>query len=837
MSGHKSKWKKINPKNGLKGDALKDKATDVFLVFIFYVTLMTSVIHCLTVTVQAEETNLNSEVSMKEKTLSRGKGYSYEEFFKESTVDTTNDIVGCFCLGSDNDCCLQLFFQHNTNIGVQAVIESRNVFTKLTGQYIHNEITGNMNCSLTEFNFWYVQIKGNDSAVWSGNFTKGTGSEYMKGENGEKDVLLSEGVMVFLFPDSNAIKSDAEGDINRFWRFQISRGEVVANIKVNLTVTNIEYPEIKVMPRSLEIREGYKDIQLICNTSVLLPPNATLTWSKNNEFLGNFYKGNIHVINQGAKGSVKWINSKLVYSLNEVAMEDNGTYKCCISLQGFPTKCDMTQITVKSPERTICNDKKFYKASPFQFNHFQTKPLLREGRFVIIVWKFNISSWKISTRYPICQNYLANSIHGMEQWFENSFETFPRNKRGILEGILGGAGTIGAITNSLDVKTLKYDLETVGLLGGKGLKVQRNINQLMEHMIIQTASVLGSSVSHLQDIALMLIDSEQKSQLARICLETQTEYSTNFKIIAQAFQGGITPLGILRNLPKKYKYALNHIDLWINKWYGCNQYECISTSMIPIAGKEQILVPVTILGVPVSNAQLLYYQMFYNDFAMDENSDNVDQLDLSSCLHFQSKVICLPNQGKSIYHSCYHNQSLCTARIERVNTHTDLITHVEQRKICFQVMSSEEMVKGHFKSCVHSEKLVRGLYCVEGDINAVSLNDLRINITSLISEDVDSLPIQYNVSQINEFPWDKWTQEIIKDKGLLLTLTKELHAAEIKFNHQQGILENVEHDFITFSIPHRQNTSAVPLSIQNKGLEFTCTKRKEELSVYTSWKS
>lgn len=221
---------------------------------------------------------------------------------------------------------------------------------------------------------------------------------------------------------------------------------------------------------------------------------------------------------------------------------------------------------------------------------------------------------------------------GIERWFEMNSMNHNRNKHGIVEGILGGVGTIGSITNSLDINTLKSDLETAGLVGSKDINVQINLNQILEDMVIKPANVMGPSVLHLQNITLNLMTSEQHSHIARACLEIQTEYSTNFKIIAQAFQSGKTSLGILQNLTREYVSAINHTDLWVNKWIGCNQYVCYSSSMILIAGKEQILVPITVLGLPVSNTQLLYYKLQYTDFVFNNENSELEHLDLSSCL-------------------------------------------------------------------------------------------------------------------------------------------------------------------------------------------------------------
>lgn len=549
----------------------------------------------------------------------------------------------------------------------------------------------------------------------------------------------------------------------------------------------------------MNIFEDNDSLHLICKTKIYVPQDSLVTWIRNDEFLGSFLHSSTMIIHKGIYGSVNWINNTFVYQQMRVSLNDTGIYECCISIVNYPMKCAKASVVVRSPRKTPCVGKKSVSANPFQINHFQSRTLLREGNFVIILWNFNVSEWKISTRFPQCQGHLVNMELGIERWFGINNRNHNRNKHGIVEGILGGIGTIGSITNSMDINTLKSDLETAGLVGSNGIKIQRNLNEILENMVIKTANIMGPSILHLQNITLDLMLSEQHSHIARACLEIQTEYSTNFKIIAQAFQSGITPLGILQNLPREYVYAINHTDLWVNKWIGCKQDVCYSSSMIPIAGQEQILVPITVLGLPVSNTQLLYYKLQYTDFAFNNENSELEQLDLSSCLQFQSKVICLPNQDKSIFHSCYHNHTLCSARIEKVETISELITRVDKKKVCFQIMSDTERVKTFFSSCTNTENLNQGLYCTEGDIVAISINGFRTNLTNMLMKNISALPTQYNISQIDEFPWEEWANVIHKDKGLLIALAKELQNAEILFKHEQGNLQEISHQWSEFS--------------------------------------
>ncbi|CAJ0930183.1 unnamed protein product [Ranitomeya imitator] len=216
----------------------------------------------------------------------------------------------------------------------------------------------------------------------------------------------------------------------------------------------------------------------------------------------------------------------------------------------------------------------------------------------------------------------------------------------------------------MDIHTLKSDLENIEYIGGKGVKIQKSLNQFLEKMVLNTAAVLGSSESHLQHATLALIESEQESQVAKRCLEIQIEYSTNLKMISQVLQSGITPFGLMRNLPTEYNFALNHTDLWC--WE-----------------EKKPWFPITVLGIPVIHTQLLYYQLQYSDFAFE--GTNTEQLDISSCLNFVSK--------------------LC------------------QKK---------EVVSAFFSSCVHAENLT--IYCTEGNVKTLTKKEGNINITSICGQ-------------------------------------------------------------------------------------------------------
>ncbi|XP_077349430.1 uncharacterized protein LOC143997614 [Lithobates pipiens] len=724
--------------------------------------------------------------------------YDKNHNFRDVDINTAEDLYGFLCIGDGYRCCLQLYFIHSNDIDIKVKIESKTKFVKMQGSYRLNNKTGTFECNILLRSFWSIFLKGNESTIWSGDVTNIMTRSGKILYSFDQFYYLFQSFVKILNPKYLNIIGDEKGDVVRTWDFKVIRKFTEIRVKIDIFIVDKIVPEINIFPQSLKIMEDKDNLHLICDTKISLPQNSLLTWKRNDEFLGSFFYSSTVIIHKGIFGNVNWINNTFVYQQMRVSLNDTGIYECCISIENYPVKCAKASVVVMSPRKTPCVNKKSFSASPFQINHFQSRTLLREGKFVIVLWNFNVSEWKISTRFPQCQGHLVNMELGIERWFGINNRNYNRNKRGIVEGILGGIGTIGSITNSMDISTLKSDLETAGLVGSNGIKIQRHLNQILENMVIKTANIMGPSILHLQNITLDLMRSEQHSHIARACLEIQTEYSTNFKIIVQAFQSGITPLGILQYLPKEYLYAINHTDLWVNKWIGCKQDICYSSSMIPIAGKEQILVPITVLGLPVSNTQLLYYKLQYTDFVFNNENSELEQLDLSSCLQFQSKIICLPNQDKSIFHSCYHNHTLCSARIEN-KINSELVTRVDKKKVCFQIMSDTERVKTFFSSCTNTENLNQGLYCIEGDIVAISINGLRTNLTNMFMKNISALPTQYNISQIDEFPWEKRANIIQKDQGLLIALAKELQNAEVLFKHEQGNLQEISHQWSEFS--------------------------------------
>ncbi|KAM4028285.1 uncharacterized protein ACNLHF_023702 isoform 5-T5 [Anomaloglossus baeobatrachus] len=670
----------------------------------------------------------------------RPRGSDTWNLLTENITDDSVEITGNICMGYGTKCCIELHFIHDTDIILHAIAGPKTRFTQLQGEYVHNNKTGTWECSPTDVLYWNIEIRGDEPAVWSGDITNDMIARGKFGRS-KTEILLKTQVFGKILDPSLLSITEGDKDWVKTWNFQITREPVQVQVSVVFTVTNTIVPEIRVSPQTVHNKVNTLPIMLKCNTRLKLPSESLLTWIKNSSFLGSFLNSPTNVIHRGQIGNIRWMDDNFIFYIENPSSRDSGIYQCCVETKTHYRHCKDVSVNIWSVTDNACTNTRFMPSTPFQINQFQSKSLLRDGEFMTMVWTFNMSHWKISTRFPQCQSHLINMEMGIEQWFGKR-TTQTRSKRGVLEGILGGIGTVGSLTNAMNIQTLKSDLDNIGFIGGKGVKVQKSLNQLLEKMVMNTAAVLGSSVSHLQDATLALVESTHETQVAKACLEIQVEYSSNLKLIAQALQSGITPLGILRNLPVEYDFALNHTDLWVNKWLGCEQNICVGTSLIPVIGREGTIVPVTVLGIPVSNTQQVFYQLQYTDFAFD--GVNTEQVDISSCLHFVSKVMCLPGQDKVIYHSCFHNHSSCHARIETVQTIHDLVTPVSPNKICFQVMSETEKVSVFYSTCVHKENLPMGLYCIEGNVRALSKKEGSFNITSIGKRNLTAFPIQFN---------------------------------------------------------------------------------------------
>ncbi|XP_041447291.1 uncharacterized protein LOC121403669 [Xenopus laevis] len=760
------------------------------------------------VAIQCISNDLHLEIKDLAKRTRREEIMSQEENISDLKWDSMDSVVesevkGELCVGSEKGpvltCCVKVQFSKGDELNVNVTVGPRGKYQWMKGFYMHNNEYRAMECNIEEKVFWTMFIKGHQPIKVNSSPEIGETPLTKQGSLQPLNIYDVRSWIKYVEPEKIQENNISSDDIsNREWQIQISRE--FASVKLGLIFTEVEivFPNVNVWPKKINVQEGH-NIRLSCNVQLQLPYGSTMSWSKGNDFRGSVSYGLQVVIHKGIVGKVEWSKQNFTYSLTNLKVSDQGEYQCCINIVN-QERCSQVKIVVNPhPANITCVNKSFIPSSPFQINYFHSKPLLMNGQFMTIMWHFNLSNWKISSRFPQCRKYLINMEQGMENWFGKMSKNITRSKRDLIEKVLGGIGTLGTITNSMGISSLQKNLENVGLLDSKAMYVQRGLNQILNNMIVKTASVFGPSVLHLQDITIGLLNSENAAQVSRICMEIQMEYSTDFKVIAQALQGGISPLGIRNSLPKEYKIALNHVDLWVNKWIGCKNSECLGTSLIPIAGEEVPLYSMSVLGIPISQSQLLYYNLQFNDFIVNSTAENPVQVDLSACLRFNSKVLCLPHQLRPIYHSCFHNHSTCTARIEDMKCPFELVTPLQETKVCLQVMAKTELVKVYFSTCTEIAELERGLYCIDKSPLGILLQGILVNIPQILTTDIASNPFQFNISLTNEFPWLEWAKQIQKDEGLLHMLKKRLQKTEIIFQHEQGKLKEIEHEYSEMS--------------------------------------
>lgn len=331
-----------------------------------------------------------------QETLSSRKirGFSIENLMKESQIDDSIDIHGILCMGYGVKCCIELYFTHNTNIELQAEAGPKTRFTQLQGKYSHNNITGTWECAPTEIVSWNVLIRGDAPAQWTGNITNHMLSTGRIGVSRDEILYTTQTHGQILDPSTIYGEEDTNGDWVRTWDFQIVRETARVRISISFTATNLIVPEVRVSPQNVNVQEGVNSLELKCGTRLDLPPESQLVWTKNKLFLGSVTDGlNSVVIHRGQYGDVKWAKKEFIFSLNNPSPKDSGIYQCCVSTLMNYRKCEIVNFSVWSSAEQVCTGFQFKPSVPFQINHFQSKPLLRNGAFKTIVWTFNVTNW------------------------------------------------------------------------------------------------------------------------------------------------------------------------------------------------------------------------------------------------------------------------------------------------------------------------------------------------------------------------------------------------------------------------------------------------------------
>ncbi|KAE8628484.1 hypothetical protein XENTR_v10000032 [Xenopus tropicalis] len=403
---------------------------------------------------------------------------------KTSDVEVPNDIEGELCIGSQKDavtnCCIKILFGQGDYIYINASLGPKDTYKWMKGSYIHNNYTETWECNIEEKAFWTLFIVGEKPIKMISNPDLGKTFLTKQGTLVPLKLHYVRSWMKYIEPDmmieDQSMHIVKDHKVSQEWQIQVSRESLPVNIEMIFVDVDKVIPEITVWPKSLNVQEG-QTICLTCGTRIKLPLNSTISWFKGKDSRGSITYGSEIIIHKSMIGNLDWFKQNISYRLDNVTLKDQGIYQCCI----FTTNknlCEQVNVVINPhPINVSCVGNAFIPSSPFQINHFQSKPLLKDGKFVKILWHFNISHWKISTRFPQCKKYLLNMEQGMEHWFRNL--DLKRSKRDILGNILGGVGTIGTITNSMGLSSLQKDLESAGLLNSKTMHVQRGLNQII----------------------------------------------------------------------------------------------------------------------------------------------------------------------------------------------------------------------------------------------------------------------------------------------------------------------------------------------------------------------
>ncbi|XP_053327842.1 uncharacterized protein LOC128502141 [Spea bombifrons] len=327
---------------------------------------------------------------------------------KKREMDDFNGHV-CFGVmkGYLSVCNIRINFTRQSNVRLNVTIGPKHLFSWTKGTHTQDDDKfGSWDHIINEVAYLSVVIHGDVIVNWSGDLAPNTpGLTVTKDGETRTKVLYTEQVW-YKFLQLGTILQNNISNTPIVWKIQAFRDSKFVNVEMAITVTDLIIPNIEVFPNSIEILEGRDQLVLTCSIESVLSPESLMTWTKGDEFLGSFSNANPSMIHRGLVGRVEWSEKRFTYHQDRPTLNDNGNYQCCLRLKNFERKCVDVNVTVISPTISVCENKVFKESSPFQVNYLHSKPLLLDGKFITIIWNFNISEWKISSRFPQCKKYL-----------------------------------------------------------------------------------------------------------------------------------------------------------------------------------------------------------------------------------------------------------------------------------------------------------------------------------------------------------------------------------------------------------------------------------------------
>ncbi|XP_053565752.1 uncharacterized protein LOC128656091 [Bombina bombina] len=440
----------------------------------------------------------------------------------------------------------------------------------------------------------------------------------------------------------------------------------------------------------------------------------------------------------------------------------------------------------------MCKGKSVVSSGPFQTSTIKPTPVLRDATFQFITWKIKIIDWLVSTHYQNCSRITATMEKALVKWAEG---TRRRTRRDIMDTVLGGVGTGLGVVNSIDISSLTATLQSQGMLNAKGIHTQQMINTLVETLTQTVIQVQGPAIQHTEEILIGVISRLREVSWDFVCISMQTELSTDFKLIAQAMENNHTPLGGWEQSVVN-SFASKHRELWLNSWLGCRENICRATSLVPTSGTYQNVYHLFSLGTPVTESHVLHHELEFPNFIW--NGSHMEQVDMSGCIRFPSKILYLPNQARIIFDSCWHNHSYCNGFVEKVNPQ-DMIFPLGQGKVCFVALKPKDEVHVWFDRCNSREQITPGIYCITGYPVRISSLQFNFTVPQLLTYNATLGAPLITPILVDDAPWQKWVTLLQKDSVLLEHLKNFGERVHVNFYHQEEELQRIEHTFTEMS--------------------------------------
>ncbi|XP_068105353.1 uncharacterized protein [Hyperolius riggenbachi] len=262
--------------------------------------------------------------------------------------------------------------------------------------------------------------------------------------------------------------------------------------------------------------------------------------------------------------------------------------------------------------------------------------------------------------------------------------------------------------------------------------------------------------------------------------------------------------GRYNNFSGEGSFAWQLRDVWVNKWKRCNIPLGTATSLVP------------------TSTRVLHQDLRGQPFLVLDGE--VKQVELSSCGQFLQKYLRWPGQVKFSEEACRLNNAECEATIQKIHPEAQPIVPVAEGKVWFFNIRSNDTFKVYSHNCSDKGEFPRGTYCVSGDPIWI-LSSRFDDVVSQIVKRTLKVKVSRVVPVLKENPtWDKGEQGLIQDDHILLQrLNKQYTKLEVRFHHDTGDLNEVEHknEQVSSSLPwwtkvpvmfqgHSDGASAVP---------------------------